>query len=540
MTPPPPKPPPALIEVPCEGAVVALGYMPAPSGETIPSEAATHLDFGFEGAPLDTHAGVTRPSCSRVRHVHPVGTEIRNTRQVSIVSEEELAEVAAALGLDALDPRWLGATVVLRGVPDLSHLPPAARLQGPDGLTLVVDLQNHPCSVVNRTIEAARPGRGGGFREAARGLRGVTASVERPGALRVGDRLRLFVPSQRPWRGPGVVSALALALSLVGLGGLGGLHGCAPDPEGAPAPRYPRDAELRVNHLQALGTHNSYHLRPPVVIPPWDYAHLPLARQLEEQGVRQVELDLHEEEGGALRVYHIERLDPASSCDLLTDCLAALRAWSDAHLDHHPLMVLLEPKRLRSAPAEALARVEEALAATWPAERLLTPALVQRGAPSLRAGLEEGGWPTLGEARGRLMVVWHADGEERAALVGEGGDLGARLLFPDAYGDLAAPFAAYHSMNDPVGGAARIAEVVGAGHLVRTRADSDGEQARAVDFSQAEAAFASGAHFISTDFPTPAADGVYGVQVPGGAPSRCNPLTAPEGCAAGDVERLGR
>jgi hypothetical protein len=33
----------------------------------------------------------------------------------------------------------------------------------------------------------------------AEGRRGVTAWVERVGVLRVGDRLRLHVPDQRPW-----------------------------------------------------------------------------------------------------------------------------------------------------------------------------------------------------------------------------------------------------------------------------------------------------------------------------------------------------
>ena len=317
----------------------------------------------------------------------------------------------------------------------------------------------------------------------------------------------------------------------------GGAEGGAPSTATAP-PLYPRDATLRVNHTQSLGTHNSYHLRPPVIIPPWDYAHLPLERQLEEQGVRQLELDLHEGADGEIRVYHIERLDPVSSCELLIDCLRALRAWSDAHPHHAPLMVLLEPKVIKSVPAEAIARVEALLSEAWPPERLLTPSLVQRGAPSLRAGLEAGGWPTLGEARGRLMGVWHTDGELRDALVGEAGDLGDHLLFPDAFGDLSAPFAAYHSMNDPVGDAAWIGEVVGAGHLVRTRADSDGDEARALDLSKAEAAFASGAHFISTDYPTPPSEGQYGVVVPGGSPARCNPLTAPRDCEPADVERL--
>jgi hypothetical protein len=52
-----------------------------------------------------------------------------------------------------------------------------------------------PVAVIDRHV----PGVGRKFKTAARGLRGVTAWVEREGALRVGDELRLHVPQQRAW-----------------------------------------------------------------------------------------------------------------------------------------------------------------------------------------------------------------------------------------------------------------------------------------------------------------------------------------------------
>ena len=45
---------------------------------------------------------------------------------------------------------------------------------------------------------------GKGFKAAAKGRRGVTAWVERPGALVVGDRLRLHIPDQPAWA-PGMI-----------------------------------------------------------------------------------------------------------------------------------------------------------------------------------------------------------------------------------------------------------------------------------------------------------------------------------------------
>jgi hypothetical protein len=103
------------------------------------------------------------------------------------------------MGLAAMDFAWVGASLVLEGIPDLTHLPPSSRLQGPDGVTLVVDMENLPCQEPAVTIEKALPGQGKGFKSAAKDKRGITAWVEREGTLRLGDAVRLHIPAQRPW-----------------------------------------------------------------------------------------------------------------------------------------------------------------------------------------------------------------------------------------------------------------------------------------------------------------------------------------------------
>ena len=87
------------------------------------------------------------------------------------------------IGLDALDPAWLGASVVVSGLPDFSHLPPSSRLQSQDGATLTVDMQNRPCQFPAKTIEQAMPGHGTRFKTAAKGKRGVTAWGRKRGNL---------------------------------------------------------------------------------------------------------------------------------------------------------------------------------------------------------------------------------------------------------------------------------------------------------------------------------------------------------------------
>lgn len=186
-----------------EAEVIWLGLVPE-AGDTLRSAPRDVLGLDFGGARGESHYGDQRPACSRVREMHPIGTPIANARQLSLVSSEELAEIAADMGLDGLDPAWLGATVVLRGIRDFSNLPPASRLQAPSGATLAVDVQNGPCVLVGREIEREAPGRGPRFKPAAQGRRGVTARVERPGRLGLGDRLSLFLPDQRAWQGEAV------------------------------------------------------------------------------------------------------------------------------------------------------------------------------------------------------------------------------------------------------------------------------------------------------------------------------------------------
>ncbi|SPJ24749.1 MOSC domain-containing protein [Palleronia abyssalis] len=192
---------PALIPTDYSATVVWLGVVPYRARAEIDGRAVDEMPLDFGGMAGEHHAGRIRPSCSRVIAQHPRDTEIANVRQLSVVSLEEMDQIACKIGLPELKPEWLGASVVLTGLPDFSHLPPSSRLQGPDGVTLVVDMQNRPCNLPTKTIveEVGDPGRG--FKAAAEGLRGVTAWVERPGTLSRGDRLRLHIPDQRGWSG---------------------------------------------------------------------------------------------------------------------------------------------------------------------------------------------------------------------------------------------------------------------------------------------------------------------------------------------------
>jgi hypothetical protein len=193
----------SLIPTPFTGRVVWLGVV-ADSETDIRAKPVPSFELSFAGPPGECHAGLTRPSCSRVLELYPRDTKIRNVRQLSIVSEEELQWVAKKMGVDAIDPASVGATMVVRGIPDLTHVPPASRLQETtNGATLCVDMENRPCIFSGRVIATdtqGKDGRANQFKECLQGLRGITAWVEREGEISVGDELSLYIPDQRAWK----------------------------------------------------------------------------------------------------------------------------------------------------------------------------------------------------------------------------------------------------------------------------------------------------------------------------------------------------
>ena len=133
---------PALKKTEIIAEVVWLGLVPDRDA-ALSSVAVPQAQLTYAGIPGEAHGGLTRPSCSRVISQHPRGTDIRNVRQLCVMSAEELALIAADCGVDHLDPAYAGASLVVRGIPDFTHLPPSSRLQFPDGSVIVIDSQAH-------------------------------------------------------------------------------------------------------------------------------------------------------------------------------------------------------------------------------------------------------------------------------------------------------------------------------------------------------------------------------------------------------------
>jgi len=369
-------------------------------------------------------------------------------------------------------------------------------------------------------------------------------------------------------------SALALCAAQTALAGP---LDCA-SPGETPADCAPASDDLKLNDLQAVGSHNSYK----AAIPPaelaiiaaqsaeaaggLDYAHIPLSQQL-DLGMRQLEIDIYyDPEGGrfakpllprisgaafdasrlqepGFKVLHTSDIDVRSHCPTLAACIEEIEAWSDAHPGHAPILILFNTKE--SAPpipgaAEVLA-FDEAAFGALDAElrRLLGPGDfiepddVRREAPTLRDGVMHAGWPSLSDSRGQLIFALDSGPDTVKSYMRGRQSLEGLPIFVNSL-SLDAPHAAYFTINEPVEKRGQIEAAVRAGMIVRTRADADTKEARSGDTLRRDVAFASGAQYVSTDYyfaRTEWSD--YSVDLPGADAVRCNPVRKPKGCVAG-------
>lgn len=304
---------------------------------------------------------------------------------------------------------------------------------------------------------------------------------------------------------------------------------------------YPMDTTLRMNDVQVKATHNSYHVETPGNgVAEWHYTHAPFDVQLDAQGVRSFELDLHRNaDDGTFEVFHIPRLDEGSRCRKFKDCLAALKTWSDANPGHAPLFVMIEPKEEAAPDAEEYFNaMEQEVLSVWPRDWIVAPDDVQKDASTLRAAVTGAGWPLLGDVRGTVLFFLNDAANFRDKYTRGGTSVKNRLMFPQAI-DENDPLAAIFVLNNPVGDGPAITSAVTHGFIVRTITDGyDG-----IDPAIVSAALATGVQILSTDHPAPADAAQVGdvaLTIPDGTPSRCNPVLAVPGCTSTAIEDPAR
>jgi hypothetical protein len=313
---------------------------------------------------------------------------------------------------------------------------------------------------------------------------------------------------------------------------------------------------LRLNQFQVIGSHNSYRLRTldqifdslltiadnlpenPLEL---DYTHETIWDQLETYGIRQFELDIyHDPDGGrfynqmglefilgqdpesgidellepGMKLLHIPDIDYRTHHYTFIGALEAIRNWSVANPSHFPIMILVEAKTttlLDNIPwleftetlpfdVPALDAIDDEIRSVFgeSLERVLTPEDVRGIAPTLNQAIIDNGWPRLASLRGKVMFCFNNGGEDAQNYISGHPNLDGRIMFANV--DPGTDESAFLMFNESTD---NFSQWINQGYLVRTRADVGTWEARDGDYSRMDAAFESGAQWISTDYYRP-------------------------------------
>lgn len=342
------------------------------------------------------------------------------------------------------------------------------------------------------------------------------------------------------------------------------------------------DQCLRLNHVQVLGSHNSYKRFPaPALVTllnnyrdGWaddiSYQHRPLPEQLGMLGIRQFELDVFADPDGGLfskpagglliddpeltqnravmeapglKVLHSQDLDYRSTCLTLIACLTQIRDWSARNPAHLPIMIMLE---LKDAPrqdwgpltyttpktidADNIFTVDDEIWQVFDRTHVITPDDVRGDYDTVNVAIMDRGWPTLAQSRGKVLFALDNTGSHLADYLSRSPILAGRALFVSA--EPGHPASGFLKMNNALADAEAIRAYAAQGYLIRTRSDVPSHEARTGDTTRRELALGSGAQYISTDYAEPSPLGSnYQVVLPDtDGVARCNPVSAPAGC----------
>lgn len=309
--------------------------------------------------------------------------------------------------------------------------------------------------------------------------------------------------------------------------------------------------EARLNEIKVIGSHNSYKIafEPSLFallsnvdsarLARLYYDHPSITKQL-DLGLRNLEIDLfHDPKGGrfskpkalnwmkkkgvnpqpfdedkkleqpGFKVFHIQDIDFRSHQLLFSDLLKELKQWSKRNPNHIPVFITLEAKdkNLDSLTAPltftsgALDSIDREIVRHLGEDKLITPDFVRNGAISINEQVRKGGWPTLVECRGRFLFVLDDHGKKRDLYIKGYEGLKGRMMFADA--EQGTPEAAFMIKNDPGKQGEEIKLLTEMGYMIRTRADAATREARDNDYTKFEAAKASGAQVITTDYYVP-------------------------------------
>ena len=162
-------------------------------------------------------------------------------------------------------------------------------------------------------------------------------------------------------------------------------------------------------------------------------------------------------------------LDARSTCDLLLECLEVVTDWLDEHPNTVPLQILIEPKTeiatwsMTEHMDQLDAELRQGLSG-----RLWTVDDQWGEYETLRQSVVEGGFPTVGELRGKVLSALLDGSTPFDAYTRDATEIRDRVMFPLMPTDH--DWAGYFLRDNPY--SEEISDLHEQGFLVRTRADA--------------------------------------------------------------------
>lgn len=346
-----------------------------------------------------------------------------------------------------------------------------------------------------------------------------------------------------------------------------------------------KDSVLHLNQIQIIASHNSYKKYPPAKVIRYlnrikkllgkdldpsgiNYAHLPFDAQFSDWNIRGLEIDIYYDPIGGeyykralnglaglkkkskveelkkpgFKVLHIKDVDYETHYFTFKQALEAVKKWSDAHPNHLPIFINIESKeegpgnrsgflrmlgfkRSREFDATACDSIDSEIKSVFGKDLkgVITPDWVRGKHATLNEMATSNDWPLLEECRGKVVFIM--EGGAVDDYIQNHPSLKGRVMFIYASPDT--PECAFTKQNDPLppSNTQRIKELALKGYIIRTRADSETEEARKGNYDRLNACLESGGHIISTDYYVPNVQlGPYHVHFPNHEIGRVNPV----------------
>ncbi|WP_379963018.1 phosphatidylinositol-specific phospholipase C1-like protein [Epilithonimonas sp. UC225_85] len=330
--------------------------------------------------------------------------------------------------------------------------------------------------------------------------------------------------------------------------------------------------DLKINEIQVIGSHNSYKkaILPEVYsylskkdsmnfLPRIQYEHIPIPEQL-DLGLRNLEIDVYADSKGGkyghpkildlvkttqpfdpqgkmkkpgFKMIHITDIDYQTWYYTLEDCLKDLKKWSDAHPDHDPVFITLEPKdgqanKFGTEPEHYTSKLfddlDNELKKYLGKDKIITPDDIRVSYKSLNEAVLHKNWPKVKNTKGKFLFVLDNNSENRDLYAKGHPSLKGRMVFTNS--SAGTPESAVLLMNEPKKDISKIQDLVKQGYIIRTRADADTMEARSGDYSRFEKAKESGAQIITTDyyFPSKLFKSNYKISFDNNSYERKNPV----------------